>query len=386
MMQVTYLTVDSVTEGVGRSQIVPVVNGLAQLGWQMRLVSCEKDTALLEEVVHELEPAIDFYAVPFGSRGANGAASRLRHLRKRSLPADIIHCRSDQPLMAALGRRHRPPVVWDSRSFWAEQKVVTGVMGPRSLAFRVANSLEGIGARRTDAMASLAQAGLDAMAAKWGTIPSRTLVSPTLVDTTHFPLQPWPPRSPVEILFSGTYNAYYDLDLAAAFVSRLGSLTPVRITWASGPEAERSQLGTVHVDHRVVSGYQQLPGHVGASHLGMAVCRLDAGRSLTMAMPTKIGEFLATGRPVVVNKGLGDMDSLIREYEVGVTLSGRDESDLERACRETLRLLEDDGTPERCRALAEDHFDLASGVARLDNLYREVLAGSAQSRRSGGTS
>ncbi len=374
------MTVDSVSEGVGRSQIVPVVNGLAQRGWHVRLVSCEKDAIVLDEVAPELEPTIDFRAVPYGARGPRGAGSRLRHLRQLALPADIIHCRSDQPLLAAIGRYRRPPVVWDSRSFWAEQKVATGILRPGSLAFRGSNALEGIGARRADAMASLSQAGLDAMAAKWGTIPSRNLVSPTLVDTTHFRLQPWQPGACVEILFSGTYNAYYDLELSAAFIARLGTLRPVRTTWASGHEARESRLTPVHVDRRVVSGYQDLPEHVGASHLGMTVCRLDAGRSLTMAMPTKIAEFLATGRPVVVNKGLGDMDSLIREYDVGVTLSGRDQAHLDQACRETIRLLEDEGTPGRCRALAEDHFDLANGVARLDNLYREVLAGNAKAR------
>lgn len=379
-MLLSYLTVDSVTEGVGRSQIVPVVNGLAQRGWHVRLVSCEKDFALLSDVAPELHAAIEFRPVPFGRPGTRGAASRLRHLRTSALPADIVHCRSDQPLLAALGRRRRPPVVWDSRSFWAEQKVVSGVLRPGGISFRGANALEGLGARRADAVAALSKAGLAAISVKWGTIPSTTLVSPTLVDTTHFPLQPWPPRSSVEVLFSGTYNAYYDLELSAAFIARLGMLRPVRTTWASGHEGRESSLAPVNVARRVVSGYQDLPEHVGASHLGMTVCRLDAGRSLTMAMPTKIGEFLATGRPVVVNRGLGDMDSLIREYDVGVTLSGRDEAHLDHACREALRLLEDEGTPGRCRALAEDHFDLATGVARLDNLYREVLGGNAKVR------
>lgn len=379
-MHVTYLTVDSVAEGVGRSQIVPVVKGLAQLGWHVRLVSCEKDAAVLDDVACELEPTIDFRAMPYGARGLRGAGSRLRQLRQLALPADIIHCRSDQPLLAALGRFRRPPVIWDSRSFWAEQKVATRVINPGSLAFRGANALEGIGARRADAMASLSQAGLDAMAAKWGTIPSRTLVSPTLVDIGHFRLQPWQSRSSIDVLFSGTYNAYYDLQLSAAFISRLRTLRPVRTTWASGHEARDSRLTHVDVDRRVLSGYQDLPEHVGASHMGMAVCRLDAGRSLTMAMPTKIGEFLATGRPVVVNKGLGDMDSLIRDYDVGVVLNSRDEAHLDHACREALRLLEDEGTPGRCRALAEDHFDLAKGVAKLDNLYKEVLAASPKAR------
>lgn len=386
LMQVTYLTVDSVTEGVGRSQVVPVVNGLAQRGWHVRLVSCEKNAYLLDQVARELDPEIDFHAVRFGLQGTHGAASRVRHLRKLAFPTDIVHCRSDQPLLAALGRYRRPPVVWDSRSFWAEQKVASGVLSPGSLSFRGANALEGMGARRADAIAALSQAGLDAMAAKWGRTPAITLVSPTLVDTAHFPFQPWSTLSEVEVLFSGTYNAFYDLDLSAAFISRLSSHVEVKTTWASGHEAQESQLAPVKVDHRVVSNYRDLPGHIGASHLGMAVCHLDAGRSLAMAMPTKIGEFLATGRPVVVNKGLGDMDWLIRKYDVGVILHGRDGAHLDHACRETLRLLQDEGTPGRCRALAEDHFDLSTGVDRLDILYHQVLESRVPAGRWGRSS
>jgi hypothetical protein len=86
---------------------------------------------------------------------------------------------------------------------------------------------------------------------------------------------------------------------------------------------------------------------------GVSICKLNAGPSLTAAMPTKIGEFLVCGRPIVVNNGLGDMDQFIEEFNVGVTLDGNP-SNLKGSANELIELLTDPDTPYRCRAVAEN--------------------------------
>ena len=76
--------------------------------------------------------------------------------------------------------------------------------------------------------------------------------------------------------------------------------------------------------------------------LGLAVCRADAGPALLAAMPTKIGELLASGSPVVVNRGLGDMDALIEKSNVVWDASGVLRSRvLAEACDSVLKLLSD---------------------------------------------
>jgi glycosyltransferase involved in cell wall biosynthesis len=105
---------------------------------------------------------------------------------------------------------------------------------------------------------------------------------------------------------------------------------------------------------------------------GVSVCKMDAGPSLKAAMPTKIGEFLAVGRPVIVNKGLGDMDGFIQEFNAGVILDGSIENLKEGA--DKLRVLIDDKeTPLRCRALAEKYFNMDTGAENYLNLYSEIL-------------
>jgi glycosyltransferase involved in cell wall biosynthesis len=105
---------------------------------------------------------------------------------------------------------------------------------------------------------------------------------------------------------------------------------------------------------------------------GVSVCKLNAGPSLTAAMPTKIGEFLACGRPIVVNRGLGDMDLFLEEFDAGVILDGT-QKNLVAGAAKLVELLGDRETPARCRALAEKYFSMDVGATKYLDLYSQML-------------
>jgi glycosyltransferase involved in cell wall biosynthesis len=105
---------------------------------------------------------------------------------------------------------------------------------------------------------------------------------------------------------------------------------------------------------------------------GVAICKLNVGSSLSASMPTKIGEFLACGRPIVVNKGLGDMDQFIEEFDAGVILDGTASNLIEGATKLRI-LLSDVHTPQRCRALAEKYFSMDVGANKYLHLYSQIL-------------
>ena len=105
---------------------------------------------------------------------------------------------------------------------------------------------------------------------------------------------------------------------------------------------------------------------------GISVCKMNAGPSLTAAMPTKIGEFLACGRPIVVNRGLGDMDQFLEEFDAGVILDGTP-TNLAEGAAKLASLLSDSETPDRCRALAEKYFSMEVGANKYLNLYSRIL-------------
>ena len=113
---------------------------------------------------------------------------------------------------------------------------------------------------------------------------------------------------------------------------------------------------------------------ITAGHVGLAVCRADAGPSLRASVPTKIAEFLACGRPVVVNAGLGDMDHLLAEFACGVVVRETSDEGVQLAAEDLIELLKDPDLADRCRTLAERHFDIERGVDDLLGVYRALGA------------
>ncbi len=81
---------------------------------------------------------------------------------------------------------------------------------------------------------------------------------------------------------------------------------------------------------------------------------------------------MASGRPVVVSKGIGDMDSFLNEFKAGVVIDTENDSLLGKA-QELLELLNDPETPKQCRALAEKYFDIDSGVSTYIKTYDQIL-------------
>jgi glycosyltransferase involved in cell wall biosynthesis len=95
--------------------------------------------------------------------------------------------------------------------------------------------------------------------------------------------------------------------------------------------------------------------------------------------PTKIGEYLAAGLPVVANKGIGDVEEILRgrgsetDGPVGVLVEEFTEEAYRRAVRDLLVLLEDPSIRERCRRVAEEQLDLERiGWPRYRGLYERL--------------
>jgi len=174
------------------------------------------------------------------------------------------------------------------------------------------------------------------------------------------------------VLLSGSYNALYDLPTMLRLVAALRRRRPASLTllrpaatpWDEAVGAEGGQVAS--------SSFAEMPGRVRAHHAGLSVCVTGDRLALLGAMPTKIGEFLASGRPVVVNAGLGDCDVLLPDAGAGIILRGTDDASVERAASELIELLDDPETPRRCRQLAERHFSLEQAVTTLLEVYREI--------------
>ena len=90
--------------------------------------------------------------------------------------------------------------------------------------------------------------------------------------------------------------------------------------------------------------------------------------------PTKFGEYLACGLPVVINSGIGDTEEIITNEKVGVVVDEFSEDAYQKAAKQLIQLLsEEDVLRQNCRAVAEKYFSLADGVEKYWQVYQNIL-------------
>jgi glycosyltransferase involved in cell wall biosynthesis len=366
----TYLTVDGIASGVGASQVLPYVEGLARHGARVTVHSFESQPPA-PGIRARLEGAgVDWHHHRVRRYGAAAAALRVFEGAALVRGPALVHARSDLPAASALVARSEA-WVWDVRSFWADQRIAMGMLRAGSRTERVLRAIESAAATRASAIVTLTAAAVDELAARHGeAVRAKTTVIPTCVDLEHFALAPLPDAARIQVLLSGTFNRLYDLDLTLRFVESLRRVRSADVTLLR-PGTSPWDGPVAGSGGRLASApFAAIPEWVRASHAGVCLCRVDNRAAIAGAAPTKLAEFLAMGRPVVVNAGLGDMDAMVARHRCGVIVADRSAAGLLRAASDLLALIDDAATPGRCRAAAEEHFDLEVGVSRLIDVYQ----------------
>jgi glycosyltransferase involved in cell wall biosynthesis len=124
------------------------------------------------------------------------------------------------------------------------------------------------------------------------------------------------------------------------------------------------------VTHRAAD-HSEIPGCLARARVGLAFYRNGYSRMATC--PTKVGEYLACGLPVVVNEGVGDLDDIVPSAGVGVVVRSLTERAYRRALDELDALLADPQLSARCRRVATEHFSLAQGAEKYGKIYERLV-------------
>jgi len=98
------------------------------------------------------------------------------------------------------------------------------------------------------------------------------------------------------------------------------------------------------------------------------------GYSRKGCCPTKVGEYLACGLPVIINSGIGDIDEIIIRERIGILINEFSYSEYQKAFQELKIILsKGDYLRQRCRRAAERFFSLNSGVEKYYQVYNNVI-------------
>jgi glycosyltransferase involved in cell wall biosynthesis len=118
----------------------------------------------------------------------------------------------------------------------------------------------------------------------------------------------------------------------------------------------------------------QVPVFMKASDINISF--IKPVYSKISSSPTKLGEVLAMGIPVIVNTGIGDIETIIARTDSGIVLKAFNEAEYARAVESIPALLMKQ--PLEIRRKAEEIFSLKTGVKKYKQSYENAVEGKAQ--------
>ena len=392
--RVLFVSYDGLLDPLGQSQILPYLRGLAAKGAVMTLLSFEKAAARnaperMQAVQAELRQwGVRWIPLKYHKRCPALATAYDVGIGllegRRAIRADhiqLIHARSYVATLIAwlLSRWLRVPFVFATIGFWIDERLDVGFWSPRNPLYHVAKRLEREFFRSASHIVMLTERSRQLVERWFDFRGSRVSVVPTCVDLQRFSgsrvAQP-PGHAPVFIYTGSVGTCYLLHEVVECVVQARRRFPQARLVVLTPQEQEAfalaaARLPTESLTVRAVR-YAEVPSYLAEAHVGLAFYKPAFARVGTC--PTKIGEYLAMGLPVIVNGGVGDVEDLIEPARVGVVVSEFSPQSYAQALERLERLWADPLLPARCRQIAEAHFSLVLGVERYWAAYEQLAA------------
>lgn len=401
-----YISYDGMTDPLGRSQVIPYLIGLSATGIRFSLMSFEKPERYDKgsKAIADLLQAHNIRWLPQHYTKRPPILSTLWdiwQMRRAAVleyerePYDIVHCRSYISALVGLWlkKKYGVKMIFDMRGFWADERIDGGIWPrdkqPYKTIYEFFKKKEKQYLLTADQVISLTDNARQEMQG-W---KLRTALLPITVIPCCTDLSKFDPKKidesrrqalkaelgiddqDIVMSYLGSLGTWYMLDemldLFAAALTAHPHLKFLFIT-ADAPSLvyEKAQKKDIPADRIIVreSPYDQVATFLSLSQI--AIFFIKPAYSKKASSPTKQGELMAMGIPLICNKGVGDVDHIIEDTQAGIALDGFTASDYSYAASQIERLLAIDH--EHIQQGGYRYYALAEGVKRYKAVYDKL--------------
>lgn len=406
--RVLFISYNGMLDPLGQSQVIPYLRDLATRGVRFWLLSFERPKAYTpagiadcEQLRKKLEShGIEWHWLPYHQRPSIPATiydvlEGLRHASRlvKRHRIEMVHARGHIPATIALGlrKRHGTKMIFDLRGLMAEEYVDAEHWRVGGLPYRITKATERRILAVTDAIVTLTER-IWPIIREWEGLRGRVVhhqVIPCCVDLSLFRFSDNDRErrraelglgDRLTLVYSGSLDGWYLTGKMVDFFARvLQSRSDAHLLWLTTGSHDRvrelmqsRKVGPENFTVRSVS-VSDVPSYLAAADAGMAF--IKPCLSKLASSPTKNGEYLACGLPLIINAGVGDSDALIDDWNAGVLIESFTEDEYAEAARHIEQIVAQPEVRARARSVAEKLFDLRRiGGERYALLYESVLA------------
>ena len=379
-------------ESLAESQVIPYVNLISKFS-EVHIISYEKDelTNIKKKIISS---KFKSYKIRWSSKKYHKSPRMLATiydilsmvyllvLDRQKNKMHYVHCRSYVTCFAAFFYSSffsRVRYIFDMRAFWPDEMVSAKTLRKPSVLYFLLKKIETILISNSYATIVLTHAARKYLLSKSEFNNKKIYTIPTCVD--HFKFDENNSEKDLSIQENivvgtiGTINSgWFMMKEFAIFLSLFKETNPkttFRVVTKDNPEQLLSQLssfGILKEDIEIYSASSdKMPDEI--AKFDIIVMFFISSFSKLGSAPTRFGEALASGIPCVVNSGVGDLDKIVHENNVGVVAREFSDTAMRENCNEIISLLGDDSINRRCREVSKKYFSLELADRYYEELY-----------------
>ncbi len=392
------------TDPLGQSQVLPYLKGLSKAGYKIHLVSFEKsdryrkNKKLIAKICKEA--SIHWHPQDYALEG--GLKNTLKQVRKMKKVAfylhekykfDHTHCRSYISALIGLQLKRKKNVrfIFDMRGFWADERVEGNIWNLSNpiyrKIYRFFKRKEKQFFQEADYTVSLTENGKKEIES-WSIFKNKKpkiKVIPCCVDLELFD----PAKVNVQnqqrlrdeigisksdfvLGYVGSIGTWYMLsEMLDYFLVLKKYKENAKFLFVSGDDAnkifiEASNKGISENDIIVKSSlHKDVPTYLSLFDTSIFFIRPTFSKKASS--PTKQGEIMAMGIPLICNAGVGDTDEIVLDSFAGSVVSNCSVDAYE-------QIFEHPSVFIKNKAMegAEKYFSLEEGINRYLSIYKEI--------------
>jgi glycosyltransferase involved in cell wall biosynthesis len=355
--KILFISYDGMTDPLGQSQVIPYLGGLTKHGYQFTILSCDKPEkyksgkAYVEKLMQPF--GIKWISVPYHKNPpVFSSIYDLIQLKRKAKEIyqhekfDMVHTRVGLPVLVALWlkKKYKVKFLNDIRGFWADERVDGGIWKLQNPLYRLIyhffKKKEFKALEAADYNICLTNAGMQEITS-WKNIEKQPIpieVIPCSVDLVLFDPEK------IDTALKNEFKKELHIDDGDFIISYLGSIGGwyltnemmrfCKIMSDKIPTAKflfiTPDINNIIYNAAVACGLSsdkliikharrhEVPALLSFSSYSLFF--IKPCYSKKASSPTKHGEIMAMGIPVITNAGVGDMEAIVIKYNGGYVL------------------------------------------------------------------
>ena len=405
--KILFISYDGMTDPLGQSQVIPYLQGLGKAGFKIFLLSCEKKEVFLQnkESIQQLldESGINWTVLNYTKKPPVFSTMldvfKLKKAAKkihRENKLDMVHTRPGIPALVGLWMKKTMGIKFlnDIREFYADSRVEGGMWNTKiPMYFSIYNFFkkkEAEAVAKADGIVCLTYAA-ETIIKEWAAykkeIPLEVI--PCSADLQLFDPAAINEKEKAElkkeldiseddliVTYLGSIGGWYLIDEMMQFCKMLIDKIPATKLLFISPHrhkeikiaAERSGIAINKIIIKKANR-QQVPLLLSLSQY--AIFFIRPCYSKLSSSPTKHGEIMAMGIPLITNSGVGDVETIVAKYNSGIVI---EDFTAENFTDAVMKIVAEPGfNKEGIRQGAKEFYSLDTAIEKYISIYNSIL-------------